>query len=1185
MPNVELVLRLLLALIPATDQSAPPDYASKVLPILTQYCIGCHNADDAQGGLVMDDFAQMLEGGEHGPPLVPNKPDESLFVLLVEGKKKPKMPPKDNPAPTSEEIAVLRAWVGGGAKGPDGAGAPVPLVTPKIAPVVESPRRVRALASAPMGDLVAIAVGNQVQLVNRATGYITRVHEGAIGPITAVSFSRDGNRLVSAAGEPGLFGQALLWSVEDGKQIREFRGHGDSLYAAVLNHDATLLATAGYDKDVRLWDVATGAEVGLLKGHNDAVFDLSFSPDGRFLASASGDRTIKLWSVATRERLDTFTQSLKEVYAVAFSPDGARVAAGGVDNRIRVWRLGPEGKEGTNPIVYSRFAHQSPIVRLAYSPDGQWLASAAEDRTVKLWAADSVREQVLLETQSDWPNALAFTPDSAELFVGRHDGTLSLYDRAEGKKKRDLVPTLPPPAPPELLALSRRGVQLGAENFVRLTGKNLLAVTEVKFSDGRITARFPSDPTPSETERSVQITASGLPRGKYQLSVVSPGGTSKPQDFWIDDLPQQDESEPNDRLDEANVVALPASVWGTVATQGEADHFAFEGKEGETVVFEAAARDLGSKLSAVLTVLGTDGKVLASTNDADGAAGDPVLALRLPATGRFVVRVNDLRINGSIEHQYRLSMGTFAYAAAVHPLSITANAPGEVELVGYNIPPGTKVAVPASPPGEVRVPVDENRFRVKRALTVLVGALPEVVEVEPNDGVEQATTISIPGTAAGRFLPTKSAEARPDIDFYRFEAKKGEEWVIETDAQRRGSPADTGIEVLDARGEPIERVWLQAVRDSYIEFRNINAVQAEARVKNWEEMELNELMYLRGEVCKLFRAPRGPDSGFNFYTQGGARRTYFDTTSTAHAVGDTCYIVEPHTPGTSLVPNGLPIFKIPYANDDSGDRKIGSDSRLNWTAPADGGYLVKVRDVRGLGGEGFGYRLTIRRPQPDFSVQLVGANPTVNANSAKEVRFAVDRVDGFEGAVAIDVAGLPVGFTISRPIVIEAGHSEAHAALVVAADAPDPTKETETASVVTASAQIAGATVTKPVNNLGKIARGARPKIAVKLSPADVVITPGGTVAVKMTLERDGFDGRVSFDVSNLPHGVIVDNIGLNGILIPEKQTERTFYLSCREWVGETSRPFHAVARVEGDQASGPVMLHVRRSGQLAQGQ
>ena len=36
----------------------------------------------------------------------------------------------------------------------------------------------------------------------------------------------------------------------------------------------------------------------------------------------------------------------------------------------------------------------------------------------------------------------------------------------------------------------------------------------------------------------------------------------------------------------------------------------------------------------------------------------------------------------------------------------------------------------------------------------------------------------------------------------------------------------------------------------------------DVRVENWREMELNELLYMNGEVAKIFRMPEGPDSGF-----------------------------------------------------------------------------------------------------------------------------------------------------------------------------------------------------------------------------------------------------------------------------------------------------------------------------------
>ena len=161
---------------------------------------------------------------------------------------------------------------------------------------------------------------------------------------------------------------------------------------------------------------------------------MAFNPNGKLLASASGDRTIKLWDVASGERLETFGQPLLDQYTVAFSPDGRQLAAAGVDNRIRVWQISASGKEGTNPILFARFAHEHPIVRLVYSPDGKILASSSEDGSIKIWNAETLEEQRSLERQPDAAPAMAFLPSGNTLVVGRMNGTLAVYDAGNGKR-------------------------------------------------------------------------------------------------------------------------------------------------------------------------------------------------------------------------------------------------------------------------------------------------------------------------------------------------------------------------------------------------------------------------------------------------------------------------------------------------------------------------------------------------------------------------------------------------------------------------------------------------------------------------------------------------------------------------------------------------------------------------------
>ena len=125
--------------------------------------------------------------------------------------------------------------------------------------------------------------------------------------------------------------------------------------------------------------------------------------------------------------------------------------------------------------------------------------------------------------------------------------------------------------------------------------------------------------------------------------------------------------------------------------------------------------------------------------------------------------------------------------------------------------------------------------------------------------------------------------------------------------------------------------------------------------------------------------------------------------------------------------------------------------------------------------------------------------------------------------------------------------------------------------------------MTHDVRNLGHIKLAPRGNVLVRLEPAEITIAPGQSVPATLKIERHDFDNRVNFSVENLPHGVIVDNIGLNGVLIRENETERQVFLTARSWVPEQSRQAHAVGADAGGEASPPVWIHVRRPSTVAQ--
>lgn len=902
-------------------QEAEPAGFEKVAPIFQKYCVGCHDADAREGGLTLHSYAGLLRGGENGKVLDLGSPEQSKLLQLITGKAEPAMPPEGNEAPTKEELAIVAAWFKAGAPGPkNGDRIPATLVTPKIEPTALVRKPVGGLAASPEGKYLAVGRYEEVEILSGSQAKPLTTLTGHTGHINDLAFSPDGKLLIAAAGEPGLFGEVTIWETASWKRRQSLRGHSDHLYALAIGPDGKTFATGSYDQTIRVWDLETGKSIREFTGHNGPVFDLAFHPDGKILASASGDRTVKLWNALTGDRLETFTEPEKEQYTVAFRGDGRLLAAGGVDNRIRIWRISKTGKAGSNRLLYTRFAHESPILKLAFSPDDRRLVSSSEDLTVKLWETRTFTQLETIEEQSDWPAALAVASDNQKLFIGRLDGSLT---------------------------------QL---------------------------------PLETETKGAIAMTP---------------------------------------------IVREPL-------------------------------------------------------NPADGAEKSPVA---------------------------------------------------------------------------------------------------QVSETEPNNEPKQATRVMLPGSVAGVLNPAKGQSQ--DADFYRFSAKKGETWIIETDAFQSKSPADTAIDVLHPDGDPVERLLLRAVRDSYITFRPIDSTQDQVRVKNWEEMQLNQYMYMGGEVAKLYRMPQGPDSGFLFYKSQGKRRLYFDTSGTIHPLEEPVYIVEPFAPGTKLIDNGLPVFPLYYANDDDADRKLGTDSRLMFTAPETGDYVVRVTDVRGFGGKDYRYTLTIRPPKPDFRVTFAGKNATVPAGSGQRLKINLDRIDEFDGPVRIEIENVPEGYVIASPIVVEAGHLEAEGVIYATENAKPQDKSAWEKIRITASADVLGQPVKKELGDLGEIKLGPKPKVRVFLTTdpgadptagptGELTLAPGETITAMLSIERNGFDGELKFDVDNLPHGVIVDNIGLSGVLIRQGETHRQIFLTAADWVPETTRLIHAVANGAGNQASAPIVFHIK---------
>ena len=84
------------------DDAASPEYSKDIAPLLAKYCAGCHNADDRDGKLSLESFADLEKGGERGPAVIPGNGKGSRLIRVMTGAAEPKMPPEDSPVPSDD---------------------------------------------------------------------------------------------------------------------------------------------------------------------------------------------------------------------------------------------------------------------------------------------------------------------------------------------------------------------------------------------------------------------------------------------------------------------------------------------------------------------------------------------------------------------------------------------------------------------------------------------------------------------------------------------------------------------------------------------------------------------------------------------------------------------------------------------------------------------------------------------------------------------------------------------------------------------------------------------------------------------------------------------------------------------------------------------------------------------------
>lgn len=159
---------------------------------------------------------------------------------------------------------------------------------------------------------------------------------------------------------------------------------------------------------------------------------------------------------------------------------------------------------------------------------------------------------------------------------------------------------------------------------------------------------------------------------RRRLSVLTQTGRFvSPMMFAVGEHPEIVEKESNDKPETAQKVTMPVTVNGRIGRPHDRDCFRFHAAKGEKIVVRVLARELGSRLDAVVVIRDAKGRTLATADDSprgdrlppavrplrmSPTSDDPRLEFTAPADGDYVIAIDDRYYHGGGEYAYRLEL-------------------------------------------------------------------------------------------------------------------------------------------------------------------------------------------------------------------------------------------------------------------------------------------------------------------------------------------------------------------------------------------------------------------------------------------------------------------------------------------------------------------------------------------------
>lgn len=404
------------------------EFRDRVVPILLKHCIACHRPENRKGNYDLS-RGDRLRKGRRGSVVIPGKPEESKFHLMLTGEETPTMP-KDAARLVADDIAIIERWIRGGA-----ALGSVDASTDIRTLVARSPEKavvrqgrvapITALTFSPDGKSLIVGADGCLILVDASKFVQSRVVD--IG-FTAHSFvyADGGKTLVVAGGVPGRSGVVELRDPVRLNLGRRLMMASDVVHGVVW-HATGGMAAVGMERAVRFWEKPTTTPT-LLEPVSDACLDAAFAINGKSLLVAGRDRTVKIWDLKAKEASGGFSGHREAVYAVLPLPGNEMAVSASADGSVRLWNM-TSGKEKAANASFGK-----PLTRLTMDSAGKTVFVGGADGILAALNPGNLKVARKFSGLNDWLFTMALSPDGKKLAAAGWTGDIVVWDADTGKK-------------------------------------------------------------------------------------------------------------------------------------------------------------------------------------------------------------------------------------------------------------------------------------------------------------------------------------------------------------------------------------------------------------------------------------------------------------------------------------------------------------------------------------------------------------------------------------------------------------------------------------------------------------------------------------------------------------------------------------------------------------------------------